>query len=69
MKIFRVVLELAGRKASTAWGGVEQLMGLPEVAAFVGDEDMESGGQAEADRFDEWIGEGDVGEIEWGDFG
>jgi hypothetical protein len=44
----------------------EHGVGLMEVAAFVGGDDVEAGGEAEADAFDEGIGEGDGGEIEVG---
>jgi hypothetical protein len=39
---------------------------LVEMAAFVGGNDVDAGGEAEADSFNEWINEGDGGEIEVG---
>ncbi len=40
--------------------------GLVEVAAFVGGDGVEAGGEGEAEAFDEGIGEADGGEIEVG---
>jgi hypothetical protein len=47
-------------------GGGEDGAGLMEVAAFVGGNGMEAGGQRETEAFDERVGEADRGEVEVG---
>jgi hypothetical protein len=46
--------------------GLQDLLGLPQVAAFVGQEGAEAGGEAEAGSGDEGISIRDSGEVEVG---